>query len=313
MVNPSSHEGDTNPNTSFEVHPKSQNGRRVNTRNLIALCACGSAFLIAIVYLSALRPAPQKSNPVRELIPAKTPELLNALPKSYEALPPQPTSEQTPIYKQKPPLPKPERAFDKKIRMAPLFVRITHKAKNNATPSINSSALSKLTQQKKGQNQSLANILPSNVTNPSEEDQNKQAEKRAFLTQKPDPSIYNPYVQQKPISPYQVMAGTLISAALITGLNSDLPGKVIAQVTQPVYDTVTGQYLLIPQGSRIIGTYDSVIAFGQSRALVIWQRLILPNGVSIRLNNLPAVDASGYTGLEDEVILSEITTDFKFL
>ncbi len=97
------------------------------------------------------------------------------------------------------------------------------------------------------------------------------------------------------------MAGTIISASLITGLNSDLPGRVIAQVTQPVYDTVTGQYMLIPQGSRLLGKYDSVVAFGQERALVVWQRLILPDGSSIIIDNLPATDRAGYAGLEDQV------------
>ncbi len=97
------------------------------------------------------------------------------------------------------------------------------------------------------------------------------------------------------------MAGTLISASLITGLDSDLPGLVVAQVTENVYDTVTGGILLIPQGARLIGTYDSVVAFGQSRALVVWQRIVMPNGSSIVIDNLPATDTAGYAGLEDEV------------
>src|SRR5699024_9901900 len=86
-----------------------------------------------------------------------------------------------------------------------------------------------------------------------------------------------------------------------TGLNSDLPGLVVAQVTENVYDTVTGQWLLIPQGSRLIGSYDSVVAFGQSRALLIWQLIILPDGSSIRIDNLPATDPAGYAGLKDRV------------
>lgn len=84
-----------------------------------------------------------------------------------------------------------------------------------------------------------------------------------------------------PASPYQVMAGSVISASLITGINSDLPGIVVAQVTENVDDTVTGSALLIPQGSRLIGTYDSVVAFGQSRALLVWQRIVMPDGSSM--------------------------------
>jgi type IV secretion system protein VirB10 len=97
------------------------------------------------------------------------------------------------------------------------------------------------------------------------------------------------------------MAGTIISASLVTGLNSDLPGFVIAQVTENVYDSVSGRYLLVPQGSRLVGRYDNVVAFGQQRALVVWQRIILPDGGSILIDNLPATDAGGYAGLEDQV------------
>ncbi len=122
-----------------------------------------------------------------------------------------------------------------------------------------------------------------------------------FLNSQGAGGITNPHALQTPASPYQVMAGSVIAASLITGINSDLPGLVTAQVTENVHDTVTGSALLIPQGSRLIGTYDSVVAFGQSRAMLVWQRIILPDGSSIRIDNLPATDAAGYAGLEDEV------------
>ncbi len=134
-----------------------------------------------------------------------------------------------------------------------------------------------------------------------ERDQNNQQRKLGFLDQRDTGGIYNPHVLQTPISPYQVMAGSMIAASLITGINSDLPGLVAAQVTENVYDTVSGRTLLIPQGARLIGTYDSVIAFGQSRALLVWQRIILPDGSSIEIDNLPATDTAGYAGLEDGV------------
>ena len=131
--------------------------------------------------------------------------------------------------------------------------------------------------------------------------QTAQDKKLAFLNAKPDGSIYNEHNQQKPISPFTLMAGSIIPASLVTGLNSDLPGFVIGQVTEHVYDTVTGRHLLVPQGSKIIGKYDSVVAFGQKRALVIWQRLIRPDGSSLVIDNLPATDEGGYAGLEDKV------------
>jgi len=131
-------------------------------------------------------------------------------------------------------------------------------------------------------------------------DPNKQESKLAFL-EKDTGDIYNSHSLQTPRSPYQVMAGTLIPASLITGLNSDLPGQVIGQVSENIYDSVSGEYLLIPQGARLMGRYDSVIAFGQRRALVVWTRLIFPNGNSIQLDNLPATDGQGYAGLKDKV------------
>lgn len=145
----------------------------------------------------------------------------------------------------------------------------------------------------------LPNPDASSTTPPS--DPSGQQTKLAFLKQGPDDAIYNPHGQQKPVSPYQLMAGTIIPASLVTGLNSDLPGFVIAQVTENVFDSVSGQHLLIPQGTRLIGKYDSVIAFGQSRALVVWQRIIRPDGTSVVIDNLPATDTSGYAGLADKV------------
>lgn len=106
---------------------------------------------------------------------------------------------------------------------------------------------------------------------------------------------------QAPASPYTVQAGAVIAAAMVTGLRSDLPGQITAQVTENVYDGPTGRILLIPQGARLIGQYDAQVSFGQSRALLVWNRLILPNGRSIILERQPGADASGYAGLEDKV------------
>lgn len=132
-------------------------------------------------------------------------------------------------------------------------------------------------------------------------DQNNQQRKLDFVNQRDTGGIYNPHELQTPFSPYQVMAGSIIAASLVTGINSDLPGFVVAQVTENVFDTVTGAILLIPQGARLIGSYDSVVAFGQKRALLVWRRIILPDGSSIEIDNLPATDAAGYSGLEDKV------------
>ncbi len=131
--------------------------------------------------------------------------------------------------------------------------------------------------------------------------QNRQSQKEAFLAKGGEADTRNTGALQAPASPYTVMAGTVIPAALVTGINSDLPGQIIAEVTQPVYDTASGRYLLIPQGSRLIGRYDSQVAFGQRRVLLVWLRLILPDTSSIALDKLPGIDPAGYAGLEDGV------------
>jgi type IV secretion system protein VirB10 len=131
--------------------------------------------------------------------------------------------------------------------------------------------------------------------------QNRQDQKETFLMRTSDSATRNLAEMQPPASPYTVMAGTIIPAALVTGINSDLPGQVIATVTQPIYDTGTGRYLLIPQGSRLLGRYDSQVAFGQRRVLLVWTRLILPDTSAIALDKLPGIDPAGYAGLEDGV------------
>jgi type IV secretion system protein TrbI len=131
--------------------------------------------------------------------------------------------------------------------------------------------------------------------------QNMQDRKAAFLNATPDKRTVSPDRIEAKASPYVVQAGTVIPAALITGIRSDLPGQITAQVTEAVYDSPTGQYLLIPQGAKLIGQYDSSVAFGQSRILLVWTRVIMPDGTSIVLERQPGADTEGYAGLEDEV------------
>ena len=105
----------------------------------------------------------------------------------------------------------------------------------------------------------------------------------------------------RPISRYELKASSIIPVTLISGLNSDLPGPVTAQVRERVYDTVTGDHVLIPQGARLFGWYDSKVAWGQERVLLCWDRIIFPNGNSINLECMPAGDLTGQAGLTDEV------------
>ena len=130
--------------------------------------------------------------------------------------------------------------------------------------------------------------------------QNGQGEKRQFAAgARADDYLASPL--RGPISPWEVKAGTVIPAALITAINSDLPGEVIAQVTEPVYDHATGRTVLIPQGSRLVGQYDSQVAYGQERALIAWNRVIMPNGASINIGSMTGADLTGASGLHDKV------------
>ncbi|MDO5703915.1 MAG: TrbI/VirB10 family protein [Paracoccus sp. (in: a-proteobacteria)] len=128
-----------------------------------------------------------------------------------------------------------------------------------------------------------------------------QNPRQAFLNAAPDRRPVSVERIMAPASPYLLQAGTVIPAALITGIRSDLPGQIVAQVTENVYDSPSGRYLLIPQGTRVIGEYSDAVSFGQRRVLLVWHRLIFPDGRSLVLERLPGADAQGFAGLEDGV------------
>jgi type IV secretion system protein VirB10 len=136
-----------------------------------------------------------------------------------------------------------------------------------------------------------------------EDDPNKQERKDAFLKgqQNATDTDYSASMKTAPRSKFEVKAGAVIPAVMIGGINSDLPGQVIAQVRENVYDTKTGQYLLIPQGSRLVGLYDAHVAYGQQRILLAWNRIIYPDGSSFDLKGMPGADKAGYAGFFDQV------------
>jgi type IV secretion system protein VirB10 len=179
---------------------------------------------------------------------------------------------------------------DRRKQSAPVASTNEQPSAFRPAPANNAPTASDLLAKAQGLNDRSSEIIPSS-----------QARKLAFVGAKADKETTNPHALVAAPSPHAIMAGSIIPASLITGLNSDLPGSTIAQVTENVYDTVTGEHLLVPQGTRLFGKYDSVVAHGQKRALVVWTRLILPNGNSIVIENLPATDVAGYAGLEDEV------------
>lgn len=323
------------PPERLELRVRPRPIRRLNRRTLMASCAIGALFIAAAIII-ALSPSrifrPGNRTELYNTDRKQTAEGLSRLPKSYEDLPPNlgpPSPGDL------------GRAFvegEKKLGVSPtdapfnadaeedaaraerirqariaqqakesgLFFRLSEKQgrkQGSATSTAAQPSAFRPAQPDAGPGNAelLAKANAGLTDRSSEIIPSSQARKLAFVGAKAEKETTNPHDLVAVPSSYAVMAGSTIPASLITGLNSDLPGSTIAQVTENVYDTVTGGHLLIPQGTRLVGKYDSVITHGQKRALVVWSRLILPNGDSIVIENLPATDVAGYAGLEDEV------------
>jgi type IV secretion system protein VirB10 len=152
---------------------------------------------------------------------------------------------------------------------------------------------------------SAASPSPANVSadtaHSARDQENRQDDKHAFASTR---RANDPYLDQMvlvPANKVYVGAGTLIPAVLLTGINSDLPGMITAQVAETIFDTVSGKHVLIPQGATLIGEYDSRVTYGQERVLFVWTRVRFPNGSSISLEGMPGTDLSGFAGVRDKV------------
>jgi len=145
-----------------------------------------------------------------------------------------------------------------------------------------------------------AAVMQGGLTGPNG-DPNGQVGKERFFNQDIAELGYLPNPVVPKMSPYELKRGSVIPATLITGINSDLPGRITAQVSQNVYDSATGRHLLIPQGAKLFGRYDSNVSFGQNRVLVIWTDIIFPNGSTLQLGGMAGTDAAGFGGFRDRV------------
>jgi type IV secretion system protein VirB10 len=142
---------------------------------------------------------------------------------------------------------------------------------------------------------------PTNASYSTRDDANAQDAKNDFVSRNRGSDFDLHERVEHPRSPYTLFAGTILPCVLTQGINSDLPGQIGCMISQNVYDTVTGRHLLIPQGTKAIGTYDSRVAYGQERVLVVWTRLLRPDGSTLSLDGMPGVDLSGYAGLTGHV------------
>ncbi len=313
---------------TLELRARPRPVTRINRKVLIGGAAV-VLLLVAFLVLVALQPPKLQVGAPRELINVEnkpTPESLARLPASYDGVrterPPEPVRPPSGIPQLTEVVGDPidqveqmERArlarMAGQARDSQVFFRLQLKTPPQENATRNEPASQSRSAPSAGDTGALtalraadqARALAAGNLEPTGTDATESLRKLTFLRSGPEKQIYNPHGLQTPASPYQLMAGTVIAASLVTGLNSDLPGFVIAQVTENIFDTVSGRFLLLPQGSRLIGKYDNVVAFGQERALVIWQRIILPDGSSVVIDNLPATDTGGYAGLADQVDL----------
>ena len=231
-------------------------------------------------------------------------QMLASLPDDYSKFRPTPQVVQTPIIIERGP---PETSEAEKLRLKLEAERLERRqaarqsgvafaVSAQAAPASASSALAEL-----GVSQATKDSSTPLTAQSARDEANRQDDKKNFLDNDREQEVYVRSQLISPRSPYQVMAGTVLPGVMLTGINSDLPGQILGQISQNVFDSVEGRHLLVPQGTKVIGEYDSRIAYGQERVLIIWTRLIFPNGRSITLEGMPGVDMSGYAGLTDQV------------
>jgi len=140
----------------------------------------------------------------------------------------------------------------------------------------------------------------SRISSSQDYDPAADVDKEGFFQRADSSQWRSPFTREAGL-PFELKTGTVLPGIMVTGVNSDLPGNLIAQVSQNVYDTATGKHLLIPQGARLFGTYDSRVVYGQERVLVAWNRIVFPDGSAVTLGAMPGADMSGYAGFEDKI------------
>lgn len=285
---------------SFRLRPKRAQVSRLSRRALIGGTAA-TLILISGAVVWALRTSQTRPLGTDELYSTdhhNVADQLSSLPKDYSGIPQEPP-------RLGPPLPgdlgRPMVAAQ--VQSSPLAADAEQQRANQETEAARISKVFVASMARPSSGAATSSGNPTGGTASSDDAfaQNGQDRKLAFVNAPVDRRTTSPDRLAKPASPFVLQAGTVIPAALVTGVRSDLPGQIIAHVTENVSDSRTGRFRLVPQGARLIGMYDSQITAGQSRILLVWTRLIMPNGRSIVLERQPGGDAGGYAGLQDEV------------
>ena len=285
---------------SFRLRPERAQVSRLSRRALVGGAALALTLISGAVFW-ALQTSQKRTPGSDELYSTDHHNLadqLSNLPKDYAGIP-------RDVPRLGPPLPgdlgRPMVAAQ--IQSSPVAADAEQQRANQETEAARTSKVFAITVTRPSPGATTSNETSASGAASSDEAfaQNGRDRKLAFVNGSVDRRTTSPDRLAKPASPFVVQAGTVIPAALITGIRSDLPGQITAQVTENVFDSPTGRTRLVPQCARLIGIYDSQISFGQSRVLLVWTRLIMPNGRSIVLERQQGSDVAGYSGLQDEV------------
>jgi type IV secretion system protein TrbI len=307
--------------------------RRLNRRPLIVVGAILCLILLAVSYTYQLRLAEQRRRSAAQIPPepVETPAILKDAPDGFIAprraersdAPPAPTLVEKPAPA---PVPQPdpyaeewerwrrerEQRRQAREQAALQAMRAATPLKTPAVASARSPGGESAQSQAPAVSGQLASLYAAEALRQrvlaggagEEPDINRAAEKRAFLndrTAEAAGALYLPGGREAPRSAYEIKAGTIIPATMIGGINSDLPGQILGQVAENVYDSATGRTILIPQGAKLVGTYDNAITTGQERVLVAWTRIIYPDASSVDLGKMPGTDQTGLAGMHDQV------------
>jgi type IV secretory pathway VirB10-like protein len=284
---------------SFRLRPERPHVTRLSRKALIGGTALALTLISAAVLL-ALQTREKRAPASDELYSTdhhNVADKLESLPKDYGSIPPD-------VPRLGPPLPGDlGRPIVAAQSTGPLAIDAEQQRANQESEAARASKVFASTTTRPSLGQAApAEVSPTEAASTDDAfAQNGQDRKLAFVNASIDRRTTSPDRLAKPASPFVIQAGTIISAALITGIRSDLPGQITAQVTENIFDTPSGRTRLVPQGARLIGLYDSRVSFGQSRVLLVWTRLIMPNGRSIVLERQQGADNAGYSGLADEV------------
>ena len=314
----------SNKNLQVNQSPSSmsQGGKFASKKPYLILLGIFILFLIGMIYATAQRGDTKREQGKKNTIKSDSTKI-DELLKSLSSMKPQyfennsSTQKKIPSIRKIEALPRlespkepmmtdseKERLAIKKMKQKALLEAIVGKTKISSADIRNPIDINKNSKESDASNAPNTEFLTNYLKNYNQIAQGngevKQSQSKNSLFQEKSDE-YLQHTKQKPLSPYELKRGSMIPAVLIGGINSELPGNIIAQVRESVYDTVTGNHLLIPQGSKLIGVYGSHVQYGQTRVLIAFNSIVFPDGQTLNIGAMNGVDQEGYAGFSDQV------------